>query len=136
MSRPHEEAEHPLSGATARSVLTVFLSVLMAFFPKCAMCWAAYLSLFGSVGLASAPAVEWLFPVLLGLSGVHLGLMLRRAPRKGYVPFVLSLVGLAVILGARQQLPVRPWLSFLGIALMAGGSLLNGFSVRPSKDAT
>ncbi|NVJ22383.1 hypothetical protein HUW62_14260 [Myxococcus sp. AM011] len=138
MSTPNDEAAlrpAPPPGATARSVLTVLLSVLVAFFPKCAMCWAAYFSMFGSVWLARTPYVEWLFPALLALSGVHLLLLWRKAPRRGYGPFVLSLLGLAVIVGARGQLePVR-WLLFLGMALMVLGSLLNGFSIRPTKVA-
>ncbi|MFY2563598.1 hypothetical protein ACN469_38750 [Corallococcus terminator] len=119
MSSPRVEAKpHP--------VLAVLLGVLLAFLPKCAMCWAAWLSLFGGVGLASGPALDWLFPTLMGLSALHLLLLLRRAPRRGPAPFALSLAGFVVILLAREQPVPARWLLFLGIALMVSGSLLNG----------
>nr|AYM52829.1 hypothetical protein [Myxococcus fulvus] len=125
MSSPRVQAKpHP--------ALTVLLGVLLAFLPKCAMCWAAWASLLGGVGLASGPALDWLFPVLLGLSALHLLLLLRSVPKRGPVPFVLSLAGFAVILGAREQPVPERWVLLLGIALMVGGSLLNGRSV-PSR---
>lgn len=122
-----------LPGATARSAPALVLGVLLAFFPKCPMCWAAYMSVFGSVGLARAPYMAWLFPVLLALSGLNLWLMLKRVPHKGHGPVLLSLAGTVVVLGGRSLLPTEPWLLPLGMGLMVLGSLLNGFSPSPSR---
>lgn len=116
-----------------RPMPTLLLSVLLAFFPKCPVCWAAYVSMFGSVWLARTPYVTWLFPSLLALSGLNLLLLLKRAPQKGYGPFLLSLAGIAVILGARSLFPEERWLLLFGMALMALSSLLNSFSVKRLK---
>jgi hypothetical protein len=39
----------------SRPMLTAVLSLLIAFFPKCPVCWATYMSMFGSVWLARTP---------------------------------------------------------------------------------
>ncbi|SHG55729.1 SCO family protein [Pedobacter caeni] len=39
--------------------------ILIAFFPKCPVCWAGYMSLFGAIGLQSIPYTPQLFYVVL-----------------------------------------------------------------------
>ncbi|MFN0215142.1 MAG: hypothetical protein ACKVT2_12875, partial [Saprospiraceae bacterium] len=68
---------------TARSAPSILLGFLVAFFPKCPICWAAYMSMFGSFGLARTPYMGWLFPVLICFLGLHLLLLLKKAPQKG-----------------------------------------------------
>ena len=114
---------------TARSVPTALLGVLIAFFPKCPVCAAAYMSMFGSVWLASAPLAAWLFPVLIGFSGLNLLLLLRRSEDKGYGPFVLALAGTTAILLGRSLFPDHRWVLVPGMLLMLSGSLLNSFSL-------
>ncbi|WAS90504.1 hypothetical protein [Nannocystis punicea] len=116
----------------SRPLLTALLSVVLAFFPKCPMCWAAYMSMFGGVWLAHTPYVAWLYPLLLGLFGLNLFILLRRAPRRGYGPFFLGLTGIAVILGARTLLPGDRWLLFLGMTLMVASSLVYSFTADRS----
>jgi hypothetical protein len=117
----------------SRPMLTAVLSLLIAFFPKCPVCWATYMSMFGSVWLARTPYVAWLYPLLVGLSALNLLLLLKRAPKKGYGPFLLGLTGVAVILGGRSLLPQDRWLLFCGMALMVASSLGNSFTVDRSK---
>src|SRR3954464_1419237 len=69
------------AAGTMRTLPSVLLSILIAFFPKCPACCIAYLSMFGSVGLAVTPYVEWLYPLLLASLGLHLGLLLAKAHR-------------------------------------------------------
>lgn len=97
------------------------------------MCWAAYMSMFGSIGLAEIPYMSWLFPVLLGFMGLHLFLLLRKRREKGYGPFLLSLGGALVILGARYLFPGTRWLMFAGMLLIVSGSLWNSFSFSRPK---
>jgi hypothetical protein len=104
------------------------LSLLVAFFPKCAVCWAAYMSLLGSAWLARAPFVSWLLPVLAGLCGVHLLLLVRKCRKKGPAPLLFSLGGVALILLGRSFFPLERWLLLCGVLLMLAGSLLNSFS--------
>jgi hypothetical protein len=113
----------------ARSLGAVALGVLIAFFPRCPMCWAAYMSMFGSVWLARTPYLGWLFPALLALAGLHLLLLLRAARRSGYAPVLLSVVGTALIVVGRS-LPHERWLLWTGMCLMAAGSLLSGYSAE------
>lgn len=119
--------------STLRSIPSVMLSVLIAFFPKCPICWAAYMSMFGSFGLAKTPYMDWLFPVLLAFLGLHLLLLLKKAPQKGYGPFLLSLGGALFILGGRSLFPAAEWVLFAGMLFILSGSLWNSFSFRQLK---
>ncbi len=113
---------------SARSVPSFLLSVLVAFFPKCPMCWAAYMSMFGSVSLAQTPYQGWLFPVLLGFLGLHLFLVFRKIPEKGYGPFLLSLAGALVLLISRGLVLPGNALLIIGMLCILTGSLWNSFS--------
>jgi mercuric ion transport protein len=104
---------------TVHSASSFFLNLLIAFFPKCPMCWSAYMSLFGGVGLAHLPYMGWLFYVFLGLLGMHLFMLFRWGPQRGYMPFALCLGGSLVILCVRL-IAVEPWLlNWIGLPLIA-----------------
>ena len=107
----------------------MLLSILIAFFPKCPVCWAVYMSMFGSLGLAKLPYMSWLLPVLMAFLGFHLFLLYRKAPQRGYLPFSISLTGAALIIGGRFFFPFEHWLLFTGMALIVSGSLLNSLSL-------
>ena len=51
------------------------------------------MSMFGSASLARTPYQGWLFPVLVVFLGLHLLLLLKKLPEKGYGPFIFSLAG-------------------------------------------
>ncbi len=134
-SAPRTKPPDTTVKTTARSIISVLPSVLLALFPKCPVCWAAYMSLFGSAWVARMPYVAELFPVLLALSGLNLALLLKKSPQKGFTPFLLSLTGVLVLLGGRTWLPQDRWIISLGVALMLAGSLLNSFSTDHFKKA-
>lgn len=125
-----EQTEKPSAKVkkTAGAVPSVLVGVLVAFFPKCPLCWAAYMSMFGSVGLARLPYMGWLLPVLLAFLGIHLFVLLKKSSKKGYLPFILSLSGAVIILCGRTFFPVEKWLLVAGMVLVISGSLLNSFS--------
>src|SRR2546425_8919047 len=81
-----------------RSVMAVGLSFLVAFFPKCPMCWAAYMSALGIAGLAQIPYMSFVFPVLVGMLGLHLFLLGRQMIRVRPGPFLASVVGTLIVL--------------------------------------
>jgi len=122
----------PPAPAKTKTVLQSFfstlLSVLIAFFPKCPMCWAAYMSMFGSLSIARLPYMGWLLPVLFIMLGVHMFLLFRRAPRVGYLPFFISLPGALSLIAARVLFPSEQSLLMVGMAFIIGGSLLNSLS--------
>jgi hypothetical protein len=113
---------------TVRSVSSALLSILIAFFPKCPLCWAAYMSMFGSLGIARLPYMGWLFPVLLLFLGMHLLILYKKAAQIGYLPFFISLLGALLLLFTRILFPSEKWLLLLGMASIISGSLLNSFS--------
>jgi mercuric ion transport protein len=115
---------------TAKAVPTVLLNVLIAFFPKCPMCWAVYMSMLGSIGIAKLPYMGWLLPVFVGILALHLGLQLRRVKRTGYLPFILSLAGAGVILLTRTWFGGEKWMLLCGMACVIAGSLYSSFSYK------
>ncbi len=122
---------------TVRSVPSVLLSIVIAFFPKCPLCWAVYMSMFSCLGLAKMAYLSWLLPVLLVFLGIHLFMLYKKARRLAYyLPFLMSLVGALTILAARTFIPGDKWLLFLGMALIISGSLLNTFSGNRLQMAT
>ncbi|UOQ52796.1 hypothetical protein [Hymenobacter cellulosivorans] len=117
------------AGRLAKSVPPTLVSLGIAFFPKCPMCWAAYMSVLGSIGLTRLPAYQpWMLPVLVGLLVLHLYLLFRQFAAQRYWPFACSLLGAACLLLARIGVVSGPWLALAGIAALVTGSLLNTFS--------
>jgi hypothetical protein len=106
------------------------LGFVVAFFPKCPVCWAAYLSVFGIFGIARIPYPAWLYPLLAALLGIHLLLALRRAPRTGFGPFTLGTAGALIVLAGRHYTPFAVWILIAGILLIAAGSFWNCVSVN------
>ena len=102
----------------------------VAFFPKCPLCWAAYLSVFGIAGAARIPYPGWLYPLLALMLVVHLLLALRRVPQSGAGPFALALGGAVTLLVGRHYAPFGDGMLIAGILLIAAGSLWSSFSVN------
>jgi protein SCO1/2 len=134
------EAAHPPAAARAddpaplrRSVapLTgVVASVGIAFFPKCPVCWATYLSLFGVAGLEQIPLPSWLQPVLLValLINVASAWLRARVTRRIVAPLLVT-IGAAAILVSGSAFgweALGPW----GVALVAAGSVLSALQTR------
>lgn len=118
---------------TAKSIPSLLLSVLIAFFPKCPLCWGVYMSMFGSIKLAQIPYMGWLLPVLCVFFGIHLFILFKKRIKVGYLPFILSLAGSIIILNAKIYFPQYNWLLFTGMALILSGSLYNSFSINKLK---
>ncbi|MCB2378222.1 hypothetical protein LGH70_11545 [Hymenobacter sp. BT635] len=115
--------------ALAKSVPAALVSIGIAFFPKCPLCWAAYMSVLGSIGIVRLPAYQpWMLPVLVVLLLVHLYLLCQQLAARRYWPFTCSLLGAFCLLLARSVFPLQPWLALVGIGALAAGSLLNNFS--------
>lgn len=116
------------TGGVAKSLPPVLLSVIIAFFPKCPMCWGVYMSMFGGLGLAPLPYAPWLLPVLMSFLGLHLLFLWARVKASGYAPFLFSLSGAMVIASGRFLFPQHQSIMFLGMALIFAGSLWNSLS--------
>lgn len=126
-THPRADSAPAMGKKTVGAASSILLSLLVAFFPKCPVCWAAYMSMFGSVGLARLPYVEWLYPVLAVMLVFYLYLLLRKVKQKGYGPFVLSLSGAALMMTARLWVDDNNWMLVTSMVLVFAGSLWNNF---------
>lgn len=121
--------EKPISKTrkTLKAMPSMLLSVLIAFFPKCPACWAVYMSMFGSLGLAQLPYMGWLLPVLMVFLGIHLFMIYKKSTPNNYLPFLLSLTGAIIILVGRFSFASEKWVLISGMLLIISGSLLIRF---------
>ena len=117
------------------SPLAAFLgpaaAVLVAFLPKCPVCWAAYLSAFGLTAFAGVGYSRGFQALAVVLILVSLGsVFLRALTTRRWIPFGFTLAGtvatiLQLWLDLAQILPV-------GISCLVLGSLFSSFG-RPRK---
>ncbi len=115
-------------------VLNVLIGLIAFLFPKCPMCWAAYMSIFSAWGIQGIPYIPqliYVFPVIMVINlylqfsyGKHLNRML---------PFFLNLTGIALI-WAGFMLNYQA-INYLGLflVLMASLNTLSAFNVFKMK---
>ena len=107
----------------AAPVFGTAVALGLALFPKCPLCWAAYLSLFGIAGLESIPYSPWLQPVLAILLLLNLTSIWFRARGTGrMLPFYLVTAG-ALVIVASKIFAGPAALGFLGVFLTLAGSV-------------
>ena len=107
----------------ASPVFGTAVALGLALFPKCPLCWAAYLSLFGIAGLETIPYSPWLQPVLALLLLLNLTSIWFRARGTGrMLPFYLVTAGALTIL-ASKVFAGPAAAGFLGVFLTLGGSI-------------
>ncbi|BCU78460.1 hypothetical protein [Luteolibacter sp. LG18] len=126
-----EPAGAPTHGRpSARTAGAFALSVLVAFFPKCPMCWAAYCSALGLAGISGSPYMEALLPVLVAMLVLHLVSLGKQIGKVGYGPVLLSVTGAATLFLVRRYAPSLTWALNSGILLIVGGSVWNSLAMR------
>ncbi|WP_276133773.1 hypothetical protein [Polluticoccus soli] len=110
------------AGRTFRSIGNALMGVVVAFFPKCPVCWAGYMSLFGAIGLQSIPYTPQVLFLFIAGMAVNLYIQYRICRRNHRMrAFVLNLVGVtAVVCGYLSGLVI---ISYCGIALLIVSSL-------------
>jgi protein SCO1/2 len=122
-----------LPSRSVSALVGVVASVAIAFFPKCPVCWATYLSMLGVVGLDRVPFPSWLQPALVVALVINLASVWWRARITGRVmgAFFVT-VGAAVILASQYASGwehSEPW----RIAFVLGGSLLSAMDTQYAK---
>lgn len=122
---PSRAATRPVAASTSPAI-GAMVSIAVALFPKCPVCWAAYLSMLGIAGLERIPYAPWLQPLLASVMVINVGsVWLRgRATRRLAGPCLVTAGALAIILA---RLPPIGWESLapVGIALTLTGSILS-----------
>lgn len=126
---PNKEETNLSLDKTIKSIPSIILSVFIAFFPKCPVCWAVYMSMLGSFGVAEIPYMKWLLPVFIVFLGFHLWMLLKKVPSKGYGPFLISLLGFGIIMPSKILFNAPNWLSIIGMSFIIIGSLWNSFTL-------
>jgi hypothetical protein len=104
---------------------SVLLGVIISFFPKCVFCWAAYMSIFSTLGIISIPYVPWLEPLLTVFFLVNVFTLFHIArKRKNYGPFCLSMAGALLIMASKFVIP-SGLLTYSGLLMIIAASILN-----------
>jgi len=108
-------------------------SVAVAFLPKCPMCWAAYLSAVGIVGVDRLPFLPWVRPFLVALVATNLwSTWSRAATTRRLAPAWLTTAGaMALGLSMAGASSAAVW----AIVLTIAGSVLSVRS-RQAREST
>ena len=103
----------------------------VAFFPKCAFCWATYMSMFGVGALQQIPYSPWLEPLLATLMLINLvSVWLRGRATANLTGFYLVALGAGLIVLARSY-PQASELAIWGVMVTLIGSVVSAL-VRSS----
>ena len=125
---PPSAGERGNPGALASSSFGMLTSLAVVFFPKCPICWAAYLSVFSIAGLERIPYAPWLFPVLVLVMLINLGSVWLRGNSTGRMGgFYLAATGVTLIVGAKLFATAN-LVAVAGVALVVVGSLFGVMS--------
>lgn len=127
-------APHPCCTERRSSLGLALLPALgVALLPKCPICVAAYLGVFGSLGAGAWLRSAWGLPltsVCLLLAIAALGFRARR--RRGFGPLLLGIAASATLLAGKFVLDPSPALVAAGAALLIAASVWNTWPARPS----
>jgi len=118
---------------TASPVLATLASLGVAFFPKCPICWSAYLSLFGIAGLNQIPYSPWLQPILIiaMLINVFSVWWRARVTRQRWGLYLVS-AGAVIIIVAKMGFGWEK-AAIPGVLLTLAGSLVSALSSRAGR---
>lgn len=120
------EPPPPPPRTMAWPVLGTLASLAFALFPKCALCWTAYLSMFGIAGLSQLTYVPWLKPLFAALMLLNVAsVWLRSRATRRMTGFYLASAGALALLSTLQF----GWKSaaVAGVVLTMAGSLLSSW---------
>ncbi len=132
---PLAEGRQPMSDGRAprKAAVPIFgtlASLGVAFFPKCPICWAAYLSVFGIAGLERIPYSPWLQPALAAVVLINLLSVWWRGRSTGRMAgFYLVSAGALAIIVSKLGVGLAG-AGVLGVVLTSAGSMLSALSSR------
>lgn len=133
---PVKSTTSPIRRSKASPMLGALASVGVAFFPKCPICWIAYLSMFGIAGLEQIPYSPWLQPLFLAVMLINLASVWFRGRSIGQMKaFYLVATGALLIMLSKMG-NGESAVAILGIALTFIGSVLSALSAyKGAKEA-
>jgi len=105
---------------------TLLTSVLLLFMPKCALCWAAYMSFLSSIGIV-IKYQSWFLPVMSFLFVCTLlKLLISSIRRKNFLAFGMALIAGLIIFSERSTVGIDP-LKIFALVLMAAAVMMDSF---------
>jgi protein SCO1/2 len=117
----------------APPVLSTLASLGVAFFPKCPVCWAGYMSMFGIASLGQVPYSPWLQPVLVVVMLINLASVWIRGRSTGRMsPFYLVSIGALAIVMSKRGLGLEK-AALWGVAFTFAGSMLSALSATKGR---
>ena len=123
LSESENRNEPTARRAIASPVFGSAVALGLALFPKCPLCWAAYMSFFGIAGLGSIPYAPWLQPVFAVLLLVNLASVWFRARSSGRMtPFYLASAGAIALITSKVFAGLDP-LGTIGVICTLAGSI-------------
>ena len=113
-----ETSKRPLKKRGRGKGWNVVAGTLVLLVPKCALCWTAYLSLFGWAGVSAFAYRPWFIPVAVIFFCFTIGRLLWRAMHnRQFIAFGLALPGAALIAWQKMQM-AETWITVLAMGLM------------------
>lgn len=125
-------AESPPRRRTVSLVLGTLAALGVAFFPKCPICWTAYLSVFGIAGLNQVPYAPWLQPVLVAVMLINLAAVWLRGRSTGRMSAVYFVAAGVLAIIVSRTAPGWEGAAMAGVASTVAGSLLSSLSRKGS----
>jgi protein SCO1/2 len=120
-------------GHAATHALGVLAAIALAFFPKCPLCWASYLSVFGIAGLEQVPYSPWLQPFFVAVMFINLATVwFRRRSTAGTIALWLVATGAGAILVFQLAFSWKS-AAICGLLLTMAGSLLSALGARTAR---
>lgn len=113
----------------ATPLFGTFAALGLALFPKCPLCWAGYMSLFGIAGLEGIPYSPWLQPLLAVVIAINLASVWLRARATGrMMGFMLVSAGALTIVLSKVSGMQKAAIG--GVLLTLVGSFVSTFATR------
>ncbi|GGD08860.1 SCO family protein [Hyunsoonleella pacifica] len=108
----------------------IIVPILIVLFPKCPLCWTAYMSIFGITSLSTIPYSPWMLPVLCGLLFINLWFIWRRSNQiKSWIAFYLATAG-TIILILFGPIYMKKSIMNSGLILLIVAALLNSIPIN------